>query len=101
MSEQTPSQPNLAVAKGIALGLGLLLMGGTALLITLLITRGSATQAGESLPPIVIENDETVTDIATNGEMIFLLTQSAGGQQRILLMDTTTGTGTSVQIKTD
>lgn len=91
--------PSHAVAKGVALGLGVLLLGGTALLITLLVTRNSVPEMRD-IPPIELQAGEKVTDVTLFEEQALFLIERNDGQQRVLLLNLTTGAGTDMEIRT-
>ncbi|MEE4213067.1 MAG: hypothetical protein V2I43_27795 [Parvularcula sp.] len=97
--ETSAPQPNFAVAKGIALGLGLLLIAGTALLIVLLVTRdGGASEAG--IPALDLKAGERVIDVSLDGDRALFVLEDADNRQRVLLVDSATGTRTEYPLFT-
>lgn len=96
---ETAPQPNHAFAKGIALGLGVLLLGGTALLITLLVTRDPVPEVRD-MPAIALEPGERVTDVALHENQALLVIEGVGGAQRVLLVNFATGERVPVEIRT-
>jgi hypothetical protein len=92
-SDSTPV-PGFAAAKGIALGLGLLLIAGTALLITLLVTRESGA-AAEELPPIPLQAGERISSVSLDGDKALFVVEDEAGTQRVLLVNLEDGTSTA------
>lgn len=88
-TEPPVPMPSHAAAKGLALGLGVLLLGGTALLITLLITRGP-----EPTPPTsyqeALNPGDVIKDVSLDGDRALLLVETADGRQELVLVDVTT-----------
>ena len=86
MTDQNlPPPQNLALIKGITVALGLLLVGGVALLGVLLATRGDggpgvATDATYTLAP-----GETVTAAAATAHGILLTIRSDDGQRFVVV----------------
>ncbi|MEM0929885.1 MAG: hypothetical protein AAGI89_11415 [Pseudomonadota bacterium] len=101
MTDPTPPAPSHAAAKGLALGLGVLLLGGTALLITLLVTRSPDAPADTQPFDVVLGSDERIDDVSLEGGRALLLIENETGQQRLVLVDLTTGTGESVWDETN
>ncbi|MEM6912771.1 MAG: hypothetical protein AAF511_02210 [Pseudomonadota bacterium] len=101
MTDPTPPVPSHAAAKGLALGLGVLLLGGTALLITLLITRGPSGSAAKDRVDIAIAEGERIDEVALEGGQALLLIENETGAQRLLLVDLTTGEGVSLWDETN
>ncbi|WP_183819453.1 DUF6476 family protein [Parvularcula dongshanensis] len=94
-----PPPPNLAVLKGVAAGLGLLLIGGLALLVTLLVTRSGGGQAAD-LPPLALRAGESITaqDLGAETAMFVIEGGSETGRGRIVFIDIRDGTQRSVPI---
>ncbi|MEM1409837.1 MAG: DUF6476 family protein [Pseudomonadota bacterium] len=90
--------PSLAVAKGLALGLGVLLIAGTALLITLLVTRSPESSGFGEPSPIVLGEGERITDVASSGDALVVLIDGPTGQ-RLLRVDGATGTQTAIAVE--
>jgi len=93
MTDSTPPTvpgPSAAVAKGIALGLGVLLLGGTALLITLLVTRKPTSEVTE-ISDITLQAGDKVTDVSLFEQQALLLIESADGSQTLVYVDLVTG----------
>jgi len=93
MTEQ-PNNPLTSsghgAAKGLALGLGLLLIGGTALLITLLILR--EPELGEAeMPSLQLQAGEKVVDASLDEGRALFVVEDEEGSQRVILMDLATG----------
>lgn len=101
MTDQNPPMPSHAAAKGLALGLGVLLLGGTALLITLLITRSPDAPTTTEGLDFALEVGERIEDIALQDGRALVLIENQAGQQRLLLLDLTTGAGESVWNETN
>ncbi len=93
--------PSHAAAKGLALGLGVLLLGGTALLITLLITRSPDAPVTTQELDFGLEVGERIEDIALEDGRALVLIENEEGQQRLLLLDLATGAGESVWDETN
>jgi len=92
-TEPPVPMPSHAAAKGLALGLGVLLLGGTALLITLLITRGPEGPAPRDFATVLQPGDR-ITDISLDGDRALLLVETADGRQELVHIDVTTVTRT-------
>ncbi|WP_229786180.1 hypothetical protein [Parvularcula lutaonensis] len=92
--DSAPPVPSHAVAKGFALGLGLLLVGGTAVLITLLVTRNTGTApvpVDQPIAAIELQVGEKITSTsALEGQALFMI-EGPGGAQRVLILDLATG----------
>ncbi|MEO1659068.1 MAG: hypothetical protein AAFR65_15245 [Pseudomonadota bacterium] len=101
MTDPTPPMPSHAAAKGLALGLGVLLLGGTALLITLLITRSPDTPTTTPGFDVALEAGEHIEDVSLEGGRALLLIENGAGQQRLMLIDLATGAGESVWDETN
>ncbi|MEO1040906.1 MAG: hypothetical protein AAFX52_01320 [Pseudomonadota bacterium] len=101
MTDQTPPVPSHAAAKGLALGLGVLLLGGTALLITLLITRGPSGSMEMDSLGLDLADGERIEDVAMEDGQALLLIENERGAQRLMLVDLTTGQGVSVWDETN
>jgi hypothetical protein len=100
MSDSQPNPfnaPGHGAAKGVALGLGILLLLGTALMIALLVLQEEEVDPSD-LPPIRLGEGERVTDIALHGERILLLIEGEDGEQKVLFLDSTTLEGNELQI---
>ena len=100
MTEETNTPSggiNVAVAKGIALGLGVLLLGGTALLITLLVVR-QPTPTSDISAGIELNSGEKITDVSTSENQMILLVEDASGRQKIVMIDLATGGRTEVPV---
>ncbi|MCQ8184144.1 DUF6476 family protein [Parvularcula maris] len=94
-----PPAPSHAAAKGLALGLGVLLLGGTALLIALLVTRESETQVRD-IPRIELGEGERVVSVSSDDGVLTLLVETTTNQQRIIVLDSATGRRTEVEVHT-
>lgn len=93
----TPPQPNHTFAKGLALGMGVLLLGGTALLITLIVTQSPDTPTSD-ISAVELQAGEKVIDVSVlDGEGIFLI-ENTQGEQRVLLVNLTTGARREIDI---
>jgi hypothetical protein len=96
---QSPPAPSHAAAKGLALGLGVLLLGGTALLITLLITRNGDTQLRD-IPRIELAPGERITSVSSDDGFLTLLIESDTYGQKIVVLDPATGRRTEIEVHT-
>lgn len=95
--DMPPPAINASFAKGIALGLGVLLLGGTALLITLLVTRDPSPSVVE-FPPIELQVGEKITAASHfEGQGLFVI-EGERAQQRVLLLNFTTGERTEIKV---
>jgi hypothetical protein len=98
MEQQTPAPaPSHAAAKGLALGLGVLLLGGTALLITLLVTQESEAQL-DDIPRIELAPGERVLNVSSDDGVLVMLIESGTSEQRIIILDPATGRRTDVEV---
>ncbi|NNU17218.1 hypothetical protein HK107_12875 [Parvularcula sp. ZS-1/3] len=97
-SPEMPASPiPVGVAKAIALGLGLLLLGGTAVLITLLVTRPAVTQQSD-ISAIELQVGEKVSHVShSDGKALFLI-EGPEGEQRVLLLNLATGARTEIPV---
>lgn len=86
-----PPGPNVAIAKGIALGLGVLLIAGTLLLIAMLVARGGDDGLPTELPAVELGPGERVAGVSLDGQQALLLIEHEDGSQRMLLIHLTTG----------
>lgn len=97
-SPQIPAPAiDAGIAKAIALGLGLLLILGTAVLIVLLVTQKS--EVDQAVPTrIELQAGEKVITVTTlEGQALFLV-ENASGEQRVLVWNLATGASSSVEI---
>ncbi|MEM1379773.1 MAG: hypothetical protein AAGH41_04020 [Pseudomonadota bacterium] len=99
-SPETPIPgPSVAVAKGIALGMGVLLIAGTLLLITMLVTRAPSAEPVTSFA-VSLQAGEKVTDVSLfEGQALFVI-EDAAGEQRIVLLNLGTGEESPVALRT-
>lgn len=98
-SPEPPASPiDAGVAKAIALGLGLLLILGTALLIVLLLTQKSEPDLAE-IPALELQASEKIVSVtALDGQALFLV-ESVAGQQRVLLLEPATGARSEIAVR--
>jgi hypothetical protein len=98
MDQNTPHAPapSHAAAKGLALGMGVLLLGGTALLITLLITRESETQVRD-IPKIELGEGEDVLSASATDDTLTILVSTRSGGRKAVIIDLATGAREEVE----
>lgn len=103
MSEPvTPAAPNLAILKGITAALGLLLVGGVALLCVLLFTGGAdrdgSSEVASATPGYVITvgAGERIGEIDVNAEGGAWLITGGEGNGRIVFVSAHSGQMTTV-----
>ncbi|MEM9838067.1 MAG: hypothetical protein AAF830_02825 [Pseudomonadota bacterium] len=95
--ESQPPGPNVAVMKGIALGLGVLLIAGTLLLITLVLKRDTPV-ADITLPTLELQEGEKVTSASLFDQQALFIIENEAGEQRMVLVNLVSGTRDNVPI---
>ena len=87
MTDQTPAAapPNLALLKGITAALGLLLVGGVALLCVLLVTRGGSGEADPAPQTVAALPGETLKASSVSEAGILLTFASEDGARLVLI----------------
>ncbi|WP_031549488.1 hypothetical protein [Parvularcula oceani] len=90
MTDSPPPSPNLALIKGVTAGLGLLLLGGLALLVVLLFTRGTGGEGAAELAPLTVGPGEAIVDQAV-GEDVAMFVIRGEDSARVVFVDIDTG----------